>query len=102
VIARNLNGRIFGTRPISIVALGDQNVTMDAMATPTGKDTIQWGGKRVITNRIVMGDSTGTFAVWVSPAGHMLRLESTTSDFVVMREPAALPAPVRRRRAATR
>jgi hypothetical protein len=99
VIGRNLQHRIFGSRPVQLVMLGETARGVEATATLAGVDTVAWGGRRVVTERIVLSDSTSTFTLWVSPEGHMLRLEGLNGKLVVVREP---PAPAKRPRARTR
>ena len=100
VIARSLHGRIFGARPVALVALADHNASLYATATPAGRDTIRWGSRPAIADRITLTDSTSTFTMYVSSAGNLLRLENKVADVVVMREPPALPPATRRRRPA--
>ena len=98
VIGRSLHGRIFGPRPVPLVALGDQNVSIDATATPAGRDTIRWGTRPVVADRITLADSTSTFTLFTGPSGSLLRLENAQADLVVMREPPAVPAVAKRHR----
>jgi hypothetical protein len=98
VIARSVHGRIFGPRPVALVTLADQNASVNATATPAGRDTIRWGSRPVLADVIVLTDSTSTFALYVSPEGRLLRLENAASDLVVAREPPAVPKAVKRRR----
>lgn len=93
VIGRSLQHRIFGSRPVQLVVLGKPARSVEATATLAGADTVVWGGRRVVTERIALRDSSGAFTMWLSPEGHMLRLESEDGRLVVMREPpAAAPA----------
>jgi hypothetical protein len=96
VIGRNLQHRIYGSRPVQLIVLGTPARTVTATATLAGPDTVQWGGRRVITERIALRDSSAAFTLWLSPEGHMLRLESEDGRMVVMREPPDLPPPSRR------
>ena len=98
IIARSLHGRIFGPRPVPLVALGDKNASLNAIATPAGRDTLRWGSRPVLADHIVLTDSSSTFSLYVSPKGNLLRLENAAADLVVMREPPAVPAAARRRR----
>jgi hypothetical protein len=97
VIGRNLQHRIFGSRPVQLVVLGEKSRCVQATATLAGPDTVTWGGRRVVTGRIALRDSTGAFTLWLSPEGHMLRLESADGRLVVMRDPPA-PPPTKRPR----
>ena len=102
VVARNVHGRLFGPRPLQLVVLGEDSKAVEATVSPAGHDTVGWGGRRVITERVVLADSSGTFTLWLSPEGHLLRLENEKLGLVVMREPPEAPAPARRRRSANR
>lgn len=96
VIGRNLQHRIFGSRSVQLVVLGENTKNVEATATLAGTDTVAWGGRRVVTERIALRDSSSAFTLWLSPEGHMLRLESEDGRLVVMREPPATP-PVAKR-----
>jgi hypothetical protein len=98
VIGRNLQHRIFGSRTVQLVVLGKKARCVEATASLAGPDTVSWGGRRVVTERIALRDSTGAFMLWLSPEGHMLRLESENGELVVMRDAPALPPPARRPR----
>lgn len=98
VIGRNLRHRIFGSRSVQLVVLGTDARNVEATATLAGPDTVVWGGRRVVTERIALRDSTSAFTLWLSPEGHMLRLESEDGQLVVMREPPATRSSVKRPR----
>ena len=98
VIGRNLQHRIFGSRSVQLVVLGTDTRNVEATATLAGPDTVVWGGRRVVTERIALRDSTSAFTLWLSPEGHMLRLESEDGQLVVMREPPAIRPPAKRPR----
>jgi hypothetical protein len=102
VIGRNLQHRIFGSRSVQLVVLGTDTKNVQATATLAGPDTVVWGGRRVVTERIALRDSTSAFTLWLSPEGHMLRLESEDGQLVVMREPPATKSSVKRPRPRTR
>jgi hypothetical protein len=102
VIGRNLQHRIFGSRAVQLVVLGDNTKNVEAKATLAGADTVVWGGRRVVTERIALRDSTSAFTLWLSPEGHLLRLESEDGRLVVMREPPAVPPAAKRPRAKPR
>ncbi len=91
VISRNLRGKPFKTRPINIVALGETTVTVEAMVTDMGADTLLWGSRRTPTRKLKLSDPSGDFTVWSGSKGQLIRLEHAASDLVVMREPDALP-----------
>jgi hypothetical protein len=98
VIGRNLHGRIFGERPVALVTMGNSNRAIAATAAPAGRDTIRWGTKPVVADRITLTDSSSVFTLYTSPSGSLLRLENADADLVVMRQPPAVPAASRRRR----
>ena len=98
VIGRSLQHRIFGSRPVQLVVLGKPARCVQATATLAGPDTVTWGGRRVVTQRIALRDSAGASTLWLSPEGHMLRLESADGRLVVMREPPAPPPAAKRPR----
>ena len=89
-IAPNVRGQL--------VVLGTDTRNVEATATLAGPDTVVWGGRRVVTERIALRDSTSAFTLWLSPEGHMLRLESEDGQLVVMREPPATRSSVKRPR----
>ena len=91
---RTLNGRVIGSRTVSILTLGQQASTSEATVSVDGTDRITWGGKPLVTTRWTMRDDNVRFTVWTDPDGHMLRLEQPESGLLVMREE---PAPPRRR-----
>ena len=95
VVCHTVQGHILKSRPISIVTLGATSATSQAMVTLAVADTIMWGGKRLISQRYTITDSSSTFHVWASPKGELLRLEHAESALVVLREepPADPPAP---------
>lgn len=91
VISRNLHGKPFKTRPIDVVALGETTVTVEAMVTDMGADTLLWGSRRTPTRKMKLSDPSGDFTVWSGSKGQLIRLEHASSHLVVMREPNALP-----------
>jgi len=102
IVGRNLHGRIYGPRPVQLVVLGEEAQSVQATATPAGNDTVTWGGRRVVTERVTLADSSGTFTLWLSPEGHLLRFEDPARQISVVREEPAPPPAVKRRRPATR
>jgi hypothetical protein len=98
VIARNLHGRIFNDRPVGLITMGDSTRTLTATASPAGRDTLRWGAKPVLAERIKLSDASSVFTLYASAAnGRLLRLENAAADLVVMREPPAAPSAARRR-----
>ncbi|HTR97701.1 MAG TPA: hypothetical protein VMH61_07335 [Candidatus Acidoferrales bacterium] len=102
IVARNLRGHLFGERPVSMLALGSPTAIVDATARDAGPDTVKWGAKRIVSQRVVLSDSTSTFTLWISPEGQLLRLEPAGVDMAVVREPPrAASVPKRRRKPTT-
>lgn len=95
VIARNLHGHIFGPRPVQMVALGKSEAACSqSTATLAGRDSVRWGGKPLVCERIELEDGATKFVMWVSPRGQLLRLENAATRMIVLRD---APPPPRRR-----
>jgi hypothetical protein len=101
VIVRNLHGRLYGSRPVPLVVLGEDSQAVDAVATPSDPDTLDWGGRRVPTDRVLLSDDTGLYVLWVSGDGHLLKMQNEKLRMIVEREApeneAPAPPPARRR-----
>lgn len=97
VIGRNLHRQTFDERPVALVAFGSPPATLEATARRMAPDTLRWGGKRVITDRIELKDDNVRFMIWMSPQGRMLKMEVPESKLMVLREAPAVPAATRRR-----
>lgn len=93
VVCRNLSAQGLSRRPVEMVTLADEPGTSEAMAVAAGQDTISWGGRRLVAKRWSLADSSGTFTMWASPQGYMLRLVHEASGLEVLREePKPAPA----------
>ena len=66
-------------------------VTVEAMVTDMGADTLLWGSRRTPTRKLKLSDPSRDFTGWSGSKGQLIRLEHAASDLVVMREPDALP-----------
>lgn len=93
VICRNLHGKVFAKRPINLIALGREDNVFEATVIDAGRDTLRWGGKRVVARRLHLEDRNLRFTMWMSPAGRMLKLEQLESGLSVVRDPHPKPAP---------
>jgi len=90
VICRNISAQSLEKRPVELVTLGDDPGVVRAMATAAGPDTIEWGGKTMVTRRWLIADDQSTFVAWVSPSGQLLRLLHRGGSLEVLRrEPDA-------------
>ncbi|HEY2953873.1 MAG TPA: hypothetical protein VGK89_01345 [Candidatus Eisenbacteria bacterium] len=98
VMCRNLNGRTFDSRPLSVILLRDdkQVQVTSITATDLGTETIRWGARPVAARKLRFGDSYATFDAWVGPQGYMLRLEQAATGLRVEREPPAVKPAARR------
>jgi len=88
VICRNLHGRSFKQRPLTIFLLGAKDTTIDVTVTDIGPDTLNWGGRPVTTRRLLIEDPFKNQArLWVSPIGRMLRFEQPSFALRIERVP---------------
>jgi hypothetical protein len=94
VIGRELHGRTFERRTIQLLILSERDSVIDAVVTRLPKETIPWGGKPVTAEKFEIGDGQVTFQVWMSPAGHMIKLAEANTGLRVERD----PPPVKRRK----
>jgi hypothetical protein len=98
VMCRNLHGRAFDRRPLSVILLRDEmDQVTEITATDLGTETIRWGERPVAARKLRFADSYATFQAWVGPEGYMLRLEQPASGLRVEREPAPAVKPPARR-----
>lgn len=97
VVARNLHGHLVAKRQVPMVMLGEQNQCAFVDVAPAGRDTLRWGGRRVVADRMTIGDAGSTYTLWTDEQGRMLRLENAAADLVVMRKAPDVPAPAKRR-----
>ncbi len=95
VIGRSLHGRLYGPRPVGVVTLSHEPNTSEIQAAPAAPDTVRWEGKRILAERIALADSTSAWTMWLSPEGHLLRLQNDEAGLVVMRDPAPQAVPRR-------
>ena len=93
VICRNLHGKSFDQRPITLFELGVPDTVIEATATDLGADTLRWGARRVVARKLKISDPDVEFFVWISPQGTMLRLAQPEYGLRVERA----PPPVRNR-----
>lgn len=97
VMCRNLHGRSFGSRPLSVILLRDElDQVTDITVTDLGTETIRWGARAVVARKLRFSDSYAIFHAWVGPQGYMLRLEQPASGLRVEREPPAVKPAARR------
>jgi hypothetical protein len=85
-----LQGKPCDRRPIKMFVLGQQDTLVDATVTEVGSETIRWGGRPVLTRKLVIADKTTSFTGWYTPDGRMLRLEQATNNIRVDRKPPPL------------
>lgn len=86
IMCRNLYDRVFDSRPLQVVVLGDRDSIMEITATDLGKETLRWGAKPVVTRKIRIADAQTEFIAWVGPQGHMLRLAQPANGLRVERD----------------
>jgi len=86
VICRDVAGREFTKRPITMFVLAGPDTTVEGMVTHLGKETIRWGAKPVQTTKISIADSASEFFAWIGPRGHMLLLTQPTVGLRVTRK----------------
>jgi hypothetical protein len=93
VICRNLKGKLFATRPLTMIALGpDTTLILEATAERKGVEPFRWGTRRLSAVHYTVGDARTTYDVWAGADGHMLRLEHAPSGLRVDRGPPAVTA----------
>jgi hypothetical protein len=97
LICHTLHGKSFDTRPIAVLVLGPRDTLLEASVSDLGHETIRWGARPVSARKLRISDASTEFLAWVSPAGHMLRLEQPSTHLKVERAAAAVRRPVRRR-----
>jgi hypothetical protein len=96
IMCRNLYDRVFDSRPLQVVVLGDRDSVMEITATDLGKETLRWGAKPVVTRKLRFADARTEYLAWIGPDGHMLRLAQPANELRVERDappvkPAAKP-----------
>jgi hypothetical protein len=86
-LGRTLHGKPCDRRPIKIFVLGARDSVVDGTVTDVGTETIRWGGRPVLTRKLVIADTRTSFTGWYSPDdGRMLRLEQARDSIRVERK----------------
>ena len=81
-----LQGKVCDRRPIQVFVLGARDSMVDATVTDAGNETIRWGGRPVLTRKLVIADQATSFTGWYSPDdGRMFRLEQARDGIRVDR-----------------
>ena len=102
IVARHFGGREFTTWPLNLFVLGQRDSLIQGEARSLGTETIRWGSKPVIAQKVSISDGSTPFHVWIGPQGWMLRATVPGSGMVIEREaPPVKRAPAPRPRAAT-
>lgn len=101
IVARNFGGREFTTWPVNLFVLGERDSLLEGEARSLGTETIRWGSKPVVAQKVSISDGTTPFHVWIGPQGTMLRATVPGSGMVIEREapPVKRAAPPRPRAA---
>jgi hypothetical protein len=82
-----LQGKVCDRRPVKVFVLGARDSIVDATVTDVGTETIRWGGRPVLTRKLVIADEATSFTGWYSPDdGRMLRLEQARDSIRVDRK----------------
>ena len=86
-LGRTLHGKACDRRPIQMFILGARDSLVDATVTDVGNETIRWGGRPVLTRKLVIADQETSFTGWYSPDdGRMFRLEQARASILVDRK----------------
>ena len=86
-LGRTLHGKICDRRPVRVFVLGARDSMVDATVTDVGNETIRWGGRPVLTRKLVIADEATSFTGWYSPDdGRMFRLEQARDSIRVDRK----------------
>ena len=86
-LGRTLHGKVCDRRPVKMFILGARDSLVDATVTDVGNETIRWGGRPVLTRKLVIADQQTSFTGWYSPDdGRMFRLEQVQSSIRVDRK----------------
>lgn len=97
VLCRSLAGKEFVTRPVQLVALAPDSLTLPLATISVGKpDTLQLGSRRVPARRYALVDRGVRFDLWADARGRMLRMSNEPSGLSVVRVPDAQPVPKKR------
>lgn len=91
LICLNLHGKVFASRPISLLTLSAvRDTIVEAEVTDLGTETIRWGARPVQARKLQLKDGATVFQVWVGPTGKMLRLTHEPTGLRVERDPPAV------------
>jgi hypothetical protein len=86
LICLNLHGKVFATRPISLLTLSaGRDTVVEAQVTDLGTETIRWGARPIQARKFELKDRGTVFQVWAGPTGKMLRLTHELSGLRVER-----------------
>ena len=86
-IGLTLHGKACDRRPIQVFVLGTRDSMVEGTVTDVGTETIRWGGRPVLTRKLVIADEAISFMGWYSPDdGRMLRLEQARDSIRVDRK----------------
>ena len=85
-ITWSLQGKVCERRPTKMLVLGARDSLVEGTVSEAATETIRWGGRPVVTRKLVIsGEQTG-FVAWVAPDGRLLRLEQPSAGLRVDRE----------------
>jgi hypothetical protein len=86
-LGRTLHGKVCDHRPVKMFILGARDSLVDATVTDVGNETLRWGGRPVLTRKLVIADQETSFTGWYSPDdGRMFRLEQARASILVDRK----------------
>ena len=85
-LGRTLQGKVCDHRPISVMVLGARDSLVDATVDDVGSETIRWGGRPVVTRKLVIADQHTTFTAWIAADGRLMRIEQPDAGLRVERE----------------
>lgn len=86
-LGRALRGKVCDRRPIQVFVLSARDSLADCTVTDAGTETIRWGGRPVLTRKLVIADERTAFTGWYSPDdGRMFRLEQAQDSIRVERK----------------
>jgi hypothetical protein len=86
-LGRTLKGKACDQRPIQVFVLGARDSLVAGTVTDVGQDTLRWGGRPVLTRKLVITDGTTDFTGWFSlDDGRMFRLEQARDSIRVDRK----------------
>jgi len=87
LICLNLHGKVFATRPISLLTLSaGRDTIVEAEVADLGTETIRWGARPVQARKFELRDRGTVFQVWAGPTGKMLRLTHEPTGLRVERD----------------